>query len=69
MIPFLNFIDANYNYTGDFSWQRGYNAMAAVSNEEGDLLGQVNTIQNANTKTLTGSISFDKLNTILGLKA
>ena len=69
LIPFLNFIDANYNYTGDFSWQRGSNAMAAVSNEEGDLLGQVNTIQNANTKTLTGSISFDKLYTILGLKA
>ena len=43
--------------------------MAAVSNEEGDLLGQVNTIQNANTKTLTGSISFDKLYTILGLNA
>jgi cell surface protein SprA len=33
------------------------------------MLGQVNTIQNANTKTLTGSISFDKLYTILGLKS
>ena len=69
LIPFLNFIDANYNYTGDFSWQRGSNAMASVVNEEGQMLGQVNTIQNANTKTLTGSISFDKLYTILGLKA
>lgn len=69
LIPFLNFIDANYNYTGDFSWQRGSNAMAAVSNEQGQQLGQVNTIQNANTQTLTGSISFDKLYTILGLKS
>ena len=69
LIPFLNFIDANYNYTGDFSWQRGSNAMAAVTSEDGQMLGQVNTVQNANTKTLTGSISFDKLYTILGLKA
>jgi cell surface protein SprA len=68
LIPFLNFIDANYNYTGDFSWQRGSNAMAAVTSEDGLPLGVVNTIQNANTKTLTGSISFDKLYTILGLK-
>jgi cell surface protein SprA len=65
----LSFIDANYNYTGDFSWQRGSNAMAAVVNDDGQMLGQVNTIQNANTKTLTGSISFDKLYTILGLKS
>ena len=69
LIPFLSFIDANYNYTGDFSWQRGSNAMAAVVNDDGQMLGQVNTIQNANTKTLTGSISFDKLYTILGLKS
>ena len=69
LIPFLNFIDANYNYTGDFSWQRGSNAMAAVTGEEGQQLGVVNAIQNANTKTLTGSISFDKLYTILGLKS
>ena len=69
LIPFLNFIDANYNYTGDFSWQRGSNAMAAVTSEEGQRLGIVNTIQNANTKTLTGSISFDKLYMILGLKS
>ncbi|MEC7173420.1 MAG: cell surface protein SprA, partial [Bacteroidota bacterium] len=69
LIPFLNFIDANYNYTGDFSWQRGSNAMAAVTAEEGQPLGVVNTIQNANTKTLTGSISFEKLYTVLGLKS
>jgi cell surface protein SprA len=69
LIPFLNFIDANYNYTGDFSWQRGSNAMAAVTSHEGSSLGIVNTIQNANTKTLIGSISFEKLYTILGLKS
>ena len=69
LIPFLSFIDANYNYTGDFSWQRGSNAMAAVTNENSQRLGQINTIQNANTKTLTGSISFNRLYNILGLKS
>ena len=69
LIPFLSFIDANYNYTGDFSWQRGSNAMAAVTNENSQQLGQINTIQNANTKTLTGSISFNRLYKILGLKS
>ena len=68
LIPFLSFIDANYNYTGDFNWQRGSNAMAAVTNENGEKLGQTNNIQNANTKTLTGSISFNRLYNILGLK-
>ena len=66
-IPFLSFIDANYNYTGDFSWQRGSNAMAAVTNENSQRLGQINTIQNANTKTLTGSISFNRLYNIFVL--
>ncbi len=68
LIPLLSFIDANYNYTGDFNWQRGSNAMASVTNENGEKLGQTNNIENANTKTLTGSISFNRLYNILGLK-
>merc|ERR1711991_973398 len=68
LIPLLSFIDANYNYTGDFNWQRGSNAMAFVTNENGEKLGQTNNIENANTKTLTGSISFNRLYNILGLK-
>ena len=52
-----------------FQLAKGSNAMAAVTNEEGQMLGIVNTIQNANTKTLTGSISFERLYTILGLKS
>ena len=66
-IPFLNFIDANYNYTGDFSWQRGSNALFAVQSADGQFLGQINTIQNANTKTLTGVINFEKFYRMLGL--
>ena len=55
-VPFLSFIDGNYNYTGDFNWQRGSQALTNVTSENGDKLGNVNTIQNANTKTLTGAI-------------
>ena len=66
-VPFLSFIDANYNYTGDFNWQRGSQALSSVMSENGDKLGNVNTIQNANTKTLTGAISFQKLYSVLKL--
>ena len=66
-IPFLSFIDGNYNYTGDFNWQRGSQALANVESEKGDRLGSVNTIQNANTKTLSGAISFQKLYSVLKL--
>ena len=68
-IPVLSFIDANYNYTGDFNWQRGAEAMADVVSEEGIPLGIVNTVQNANTQTLTGAVSFDKLYSIFGLQS
>ena len=63
----MSFIDANYNYTGDFNWQRGSQALSSVMSENGDKLGNVNTIQNANTKTLTGAISFQKLYSVLKL--
>ena len=66
-IPFLSFIDGDFNYTGDFNWQRGSQALANVTSENGDRLGSVNTIQNANTKTLSGAISFQKLYSILRL--
>ncbi|MGC6421514.1 MAG: cell surface protein SprA [Flavobacteriaceae bacterium] len=67
-IPFLSFIDANYNYTGNFNWQRGSDALAQVVSPEGIPLGVVHTVQNANTKSLAGSISFSRLYAILGLK-
>ena len=66
-IPFLSFLDGNYNYTGDFNWQRGSQALTNVISENGDVLGEVNTIQNANTKTLSAAISFQKLYSLLKL--
>ena len=66
-IPFLSFIDATYNYTGNFNWIRGSEALSQVKNQDGIPLGIVNTIQNANTKTLSGAISFQKLYSVLKL--
>jgi len=67
LIPIFSFLDANYSYSGDFSWQRGSEALANVKNESGQTLGIVNQIQNANTKSITGSISFNKLYSLLNL--
>ena len=64
--PLLSFIEANYSYTGDFSWQRGSEILQQVTSDKGDILGIVNTIQNANTKALNGSISFNQLYRNLG---
>ena len=67
-LPYLSFIDANFSYTGDFSWQRGSDVLADVQNEAGDVLGIINTIQNVNSKALNGSIATSKLYQILGLQ-
>ncbi len=68
-IPFLSFVDATYNYTGNFNWQRGSEALANVFSEEGIPLGIVNTLQNNNIKNLTAAFSFAKLYSVLGLKS
>ena len=68
-IPFLSFIDATYNYLGNFNWIRGSEALSQVKTEDGIPLGIVNTIQNNNTKTLTAALSFAKLYSALGLKS
>ena len=67
-IPILSFINATYNYTADFNWQRGSDVLSDVRAESGETLGIVNTVQNANTKTLSGNLSFERLYTALGIK-
>jgi cell surface protein SprA len=67
-IPILSFIDANYSYSGDFSWQRGSNVLADVEDLNGNFLGIVNTVQNANTQTLNGSISMSRIYQLFGLQ-
>mgnify|MGYP001160023688 FL=1 len=65
--PLINFITSSYNYSGDFNWERGSDAMAQVEDESGNVLGRVNTIQNANTHTFNTSFSMSKFYKNLGL--
>ena len=59
---------SNYNYSGDFSWERGSDAMAQVEDESGNVLGRVNTIQNANTHAINASFNMAKFYRNLGLE-
>ncbi|MGS2765075.1 T9SS outer membrane translocon Sov/SprA [Sinomicrobium sp. M5D2P9] len=61
-IPFLNFIEANYTYTGDFDWQRGNDVINDIAGEN------VNTIQNASTHVLNASMGMERFYSYLGLK-
>ncbi|MCB0375517.1 MAG: cell surface protein SprA, partial [Sinomicrobium sp.] len=60
-IPLFSFVDASYTYTGNFDWQRGSAVLEELSG------GQINTIQNANTHTLNGSLSMSRLYDYIGI--
>src|SRR5690606_11656073 len=65
-IPFLAFINSDYNYTGDYSWQRATDAFSNIDyNGVNYELG--NTIQNANTHRLNSTITMDVLYKYIGL--
>ena len=61
LVPLLNFIDGTYSYSADFNWQRGSEALNEVEDEFGNVLGMVNTIQNANTHNVNASLNFQKI--------
>ncbi len=60
-IPVLDFINAQYTYTSNFDWQRGGDAIREVTGED------INTIQNANTHTLTAALSMQRFYDKIGL--
>ena len=66
--PLMNFISTSYSYSGDFNWEKGSDAMALVEDELGNILGNVNTIQNANTHTVNTSFNMSKFYKNLGLE-
>ena len=57
-LPYLNFINADYNYTADFDWQASSKSYVAT-------IG--NIIQNANTSTIGMDFNFNKFYKIIGL--
>lgn len=61
--PFLEFMRANYTYSGDFDYQRGSQTLLQLARQE------VNTLQNGNTHNFTANLTFDQLYRYLGVKA
>ncbi|RKR09500.1 protein involved in gliding motility SprA [Flavobacterium sp. 90] len=70
-IPVFSFVKASYSYTADYNWQRSSSAFAdlPIENPDGSItnynLG--NTIQNANSNTLTTTFNMNMLYKYLGL--
>jgi cell surface protein SprA len=61
LLPILSFVDGTYSYSGDFNWQRGSSALSQVEDDQGNTLGVVNTIQNANTHNLNSNVNLSTL--------
>ncbi len=61
-IPVLDFINTQYTYTSNFDWQRGGDALREVAGQD------INTVQNANTHTITSSLTMQKFYDMIGLK-
>ena len=62
--PFLAFAKANYTYTSNFNWTRNAQQFAQLDGIPD--LG--NSIQNANTHRINGTLDLDKLYTYVGLE-
>ncbi|MEX0273356.1 MAG: cell surface protein SprA, partial [Flavobacteriaceae bacterium] len=62
MIPALDFISGQYSYTSNFDWQRGGDALFDATGY------RYNTVQNANTHNITGTLTMQKLYDMVGLK-
>ena len=60
--PFLQFVRANYTYSGDFDYQRGSQTLLQLAHHD------INTLQNGNTHNLTANLTFDQLYRYLGVK-
>jgi len=60
-IPTLSFIDATYDYSGDFQWQKGSDLFGFEFGQD------IHTIQNSNTHRLNTSLDMNRLYRYLGL--
>ncbi|MDX6189039.1 cell surface protein SprA [Flavobacterium sp. Fl-318] len=66
-IPALSFIKASYSYTADYSWQRSSTAFSEYEAPDGSVYDLGNTIQNANSNTLTTTFNMGMLYKYVGL--
>ncbi|WP_449421148.1 T9SS outer membrane translocon Sov/SprA [Pustulibacterium marinum] len=61
-VPLLAFVNASYQFTGEFDWQRGSDVIEQAAGE------QINTIQNANTHSINAGFNMERLYRYLGLQ-
>lgn len=66
-IPIFSFVKASYSYTADYSWQRSSTAFSEYEDPNGNVFDLGNTIQNANSNTLTTTLNMNMLYKYLGL--
>lgn len=65
-IPTFSFINATYQYSGDFQWQKGSDLLGNIE-LDGQTYDLGNTIQNANTHTINTTFDMNKLYKYIGL--
>ncbi|MFH4964616.1 cell surface protein SprA [Gaetbulibacter sp. M235] len=65
-IPTFSFINATYQYSGDFQWQKGSDLYGNLE-LDGQTYDLGNTIQNANTHNLNTTLDMNKLYKYIGL--
>ena len=70
-LPIFSFVKANYSYTADYNWQRSSTALSQYVEENPDgsttTYNLGNTIQNANSNTLSTTLNMTMLYKYLGL--
>ncbi|UUW10743.1 cell surface protein SprA [Flavobacterium plurextorum] len=66
-IPIFSFVKASYSYTADYSWNRASTAFTQYEDSSGNIYDLGNTIQNANSNTLTTTLNMNMLYKYLGL--
>ena len=60
-IPTFSFIDATYQYNGDFQWQKGSDLYTQVFGQD------IHTVQNSNTHNLNTSLDMNRFYKYIGL--
>ena len=65
-IPTFSFINATYQYSGDFQWQKGSDLYGNLE-LDGQTYDLGNTIQNANTHNINTTLDMNKLYKYIGL--
>ena len=67
-IPFLSFVNPEYTYTGDYSWQRASLALSSIEDEDtGTIYNLGNTIQNASSHRLNTKFNMESFYKYVGL--